>query len=195
MVSIAGALVINIGTLSAHWVEAMKLAMKKSRRSRQADHSRPGGSRRDALPQQGADGAARKLPPPTIIRGNGSEILALAGASIQTKGVDSTADSMDSIGAAQALSSRFGSVVSVSGAVDVIVHGNRTGWVSNGVPLMTKVTGMGLLGNPLSQVHLQPFAAIRFEAAVFGSRHDGCLRRVGLPEREVARFVPDRVFG
>ncbi len=164
MVSIAGALVINIGTLSAHWVEAMKLAMKKAAELGKPVILDPVGA--GATPYRNKVlTELLETAPPTIIRGNASEILALAGANVQTKGVDSTADSMDSIGAAQALSARFGSVVSVSGAVDVIVRGGCTGWVSNGVPLMTRVTGMGCTASAIAGA----FAAVcqdPFEAAV-----------------------------
>lgn len=164
MVSIAGALVVNIGTLSPLWVEGMQRAMAKAAQTGKPIVLDPVGA--GATPyRNNVLTALLETAPPAIIRGNGSEILALAGASIQTKGVDSTADSTDSIGAARALSERFGSVVSVSGAVDVIVHGNRTAWISNGVPLMTKVTGMGCSASALAGA----FAAVvtdPFEAAV-----------------------------
>jgi hydroxyethylthiazole kinase len=164
MVTIAGALVINIGTLSPHWVDAMKLAMKKA-----AELGKP-----IILDPVGAGATSYRnnvltelleTASPTIIRGNASEILALAGANIQTKGVDSTASSTDSIEAARALSIRFGSVVSVSGATDVVVKGDQTAYVSNGVGLMTKVTGMGCSASAIAGA----FAAIcddPFEAAI-----------------------------
>lgn len=142
MVSIAGALVVNIGTLSPQWVSSMKLAMKKA-----AELNKP-----IILDPVGA-GATQyrntvltellEIASPAIIRGNASEILALAGAAAQTKGVDSTASSMDSLEAAKALSKKYGSVVSVSGATDVIVSGDKVAYVDNGVALMTRITGMG----------------------------------------------------
>jgi hydroxyethylthiazole kinase len=164
MVSIAGALVVNIGTLSAPWVAGMKLAIRKA-----AELNKP-----IVLDPVGA-GATKyrnrsltellEIAPPTIIRGNGSEILALAGSNIQTKGVDSTASSTDSIDAARALSVQFGCVVSVSGATDVIVKGDRTAYISNGVALMTKVTGMGCSASAIAGAFAAS-AADPFEAAV-----------------------------
>ncbi|MCE7039951.1 hydroxyethylthiazole kinase [Dyadobacter sp. CY312] len=142
MVSIAGALVVNIGTLSPQWVSSMKLAMKKA-----ADLNKP-----IILDPVGAGATPYRntvltelldIASPAIIRGNASEILALAGAAVQTKGVDSTTSSIDSLEAAKALSERYGSVVSVSGATDVIVSGDKVAYVDNGVPLMTRITGMG----------------------------------------------------
>lgn len=164
MAAIAGALVVNIGTLSPQWVEGMKLAMKKAAALGKPIVLDPVGAgatpyRNRVLTELLATAS------PTIIRGNGSEILALAGLNVQTRGVDSTTDSAGSLDAARALSSRYGAVVSVSGAVDVIVHGERTAWVSNGVPLMTRVTGMGCSASAIAGA----FAAVcddPFDAAV-----------------------------
>jgi hydroxyethylthiazole kinase len=184
MVSIAGALVINIGTLSPYWVEGMKLAMKKAAELGKPIILDPVGA--GATPYRNKVlTELLETAPPTIIRGNGSEILALAGANVQTKGVDSTTDSVDSIGAAQALSARFGSVVSVSGAVDVIVHGGRTGWVSNGVPLMTKVTGMGCAASAIAGAFAavcgDPFEAAVSAAATMGVCGELAYRNAKLP--------------
>ncbi|WP_353721674.1 hydroxyethylthiazole kinase [Dyadobacter sp. 676] len=171
MVAIAGSLVVNIGTLSPPWVQGMKLAMKKAAELGKPIILDPVGAGATPYRNKVLRGLLETAPP-TIIRGNGSEILALAGAGIQTKGVDSTAESTDSIGAAHAMSARFGSVVSVSGAVDVIVHGNRTGWISNGVPLMTKVTGMGCsasaIAGAFASVCGDPFEAAVSAAATMG---------------------------
>jgi hydroxyethylthiazole kinase len=164
MVSIAGALVVNIGTLSPKWVEGMKLAMKKA-----AELGKP-----IVLDPVGAGATPYRnqvlkellnIASPTIIRGNASEILALAGSNIKTKGVDSTANSTDSIEAAIALSKRYGSVVSVSGASDVIVSRDKIAYVENGVALMTRVTGMGCSASAIAGA----FAAIEkdsFYAAI-----------------------------
>lgn len=184
MVSIAGALVINIGTLSAHWVEAMKLAMKRAAGLGKPIILDPVGAGATPYRNQVLT-ELLETAPPTIIRGNGSEILALAGANVQTKGVDSTTDSIDSIGAAKALSARFGSVVSVSGAVDVIVQGNRTGLVSNGVPLMTKVTGMGCAASAIAGAFAaicdDPFDAAVSAAATMGVCGELAYRHAKLP--------------
>ncbi|MCF0073378.1 hydroxyethylthiazole kinase [Dyadobacter sp. CY261] len=184
MVSIADALVVNIGTLSLQWVEGMKLAMKKAAQLGKPIILDPVGA--GATPYRNSVLAELlETASPTIIRGNGSEILALAGASVQTKGVDSTADSTDSIGAARVLSKRFGAVVSVSGAVDVIVHGSRIGWVSNGVPLMTKVTGMGCsasaLAGAFAAVCPDPFEAAVSAAATMGVCGELAFRNAKLP--------------
>jgi hydroxyethylthiazole kinase len=80
---------------------------------------------------------------PTVIRGNASEILALAGAVDGGKGVDSTADSGVALPAARELAARSGAVVAISGAVDYVTDGARVMAVPGGHALMTKVTGVG----------------------------------------------------
>jgi len=164
MVAIAGALVVNIGTLSPPWVAGMKLAIKRAAELHKPIILDPVGAgatpyRNEVLKELLA------IASPTIIRGNASEIMALAGTNIQTKGVDSTAASMDSLEAAKALSRKYGCIVSVSGATDLIVSGERIAYVENGVPLMTRITGMGCSASAIAGA----FAAVQadaFEAAV-----------------------------
>ncbi|CAG5003589.1 Hydroxyethylthiazole kinase [Dyadobacter sp. CECT 9275] len=164
MVSIAGALVVNIGTLSPVWVDGMKLAMKKAAELGKPIVIDPVGAGatpyRDQVLQQLLEVAS-----PAIIRGNASEIMSMAGSHIRTKGVDSTALSTDGLSAARALSHQYDCVVSVSGATDVIVRGNETAYVKNGIPLMTRITGMGCSASAIAGA----FAAIQpdfFDAAV-----------------------------
>ena len=164
MVSIAGALVVNIGTLSPQWVEGMKKAIVAAKKLGKPIILDPVGA--GATPYRNSVlSELLNTASPTLIRGNGSEILALAGANIQTKGVDSTANSTDSLQAAKLLSEQFGCVVSVSGATDVIVSGDKVAYIENGVPLMTRVTGMGCSASAIAGA----FCAIQsdaFDAAV-----------------------------
>ncbi|AOP35894.1 hydroxyethylthiazole kinase [Leptospira tipperaryensis] len=80
---------------------------------------------------------------PTVIRGNASEILALAGTVGGGKGVDSTAHSSAALPFAKELSEKTGAIVAVSGEIDYITNGKDTIAVPGGHPLMTKVTGVG----------------------------------------------------
>lgn len=81
---------------------------------------------------------------PRIIRGNASEILALAGVGAGGRGVDATDDPLAALQAARQLAASFSSTVAVSGAVDLMVgpDGDAVG-VENGHPLLTRVTGGG----------------------------------------------------
>jgi hydroxyethylthiazole kinase len=160
MVGLARALVLNIGTLSAPWVEAMVRAGRRAVARGIPVIFDPVGV---GATQYRTSTATRLLATvaPTIVRGNASEIRALAGEGHTTKGVDSTDMSDDALRAAQALS-RSGCVVTVSGAVDAIVHGDSVVRVANGVPLMTRVTGMGCAATAL----IGAFAAVNPSPAV-----------------------------
>lgn len=80
---------------------------------------------------------------PSIIRGNASEILALANESGGGKGADSTADSSEAIEGARRLAAQTGAVVAVSGAVDYVTDGDQLVGIPGGDVLLTKVTGTG----------------------------------------------------
>jgi hydroxyethylthiazole kinase len=80
---------------------------------------------------------------PDIIRGNASEIIAVAGAAGKTKGVDSMAGSEEALPYAWELAAKTGSVVAVSGEVDYITDGIKTAAIPGGHIIMTKITGMG----------------------------------------------------
>ena len=80
---------------------------------------------------------------PTVIRGNASEILALAGAASSGRGVDTGVGSSAAIDAARELAERTGAVVAVSGESDYITDGRNLVAVSGGHPIMTRVTATG----------------------------------------------------
>ena len=78
-----------------------------------------------------------------IIRGNASEIIALAGEASQTKGVDALDSSDTALAAAQALVAQYHANVVISGEVDYVVTASQTISLSNGHHMMPYVTGMG----------------------------------------------------
>ena len=81
---------------------------------------------------------------PSIIRGNASEIMALAGSSVcRTRGVDSVVGSEMALDSARELASDAGCVVVVSGSTDYITDGRQVLTVENGSPLMRRVSGTG----------------------------------------------------
>lgn len=81
---------------------------------------------------------------PTVIRGNGSEIMSTAGAAIRTRGVDSSAAADDALGAARELVQRTRGTVCVSGATDHVIDAQgRWSRLANGHPWMTRITGIG----------------------------------------------------
>jgi hydroxyethylthiazole kinase len=80
---------------------------------------------------------------PDVVRGNASEILAVAGAGVGGRGVDTTDDAESAAETAATLARRTGGVVAVSGPVDVITDGRDIVRVRNGHPHLTRMTGGG----------------------------------------------------
>jgi hydroxyethylthiazole kinase len=80
---------------------------------------------------------------PTVVRGNPSEVLSLAGATGTARGVDSAADAASALPVAVELARREGTTVAVSGPVDYVTDGESLLEVRNGHPLMARVTGVG----------------------------------------------------
>ncbi|WP_166390540.1 hydroxyethylthiazole kinase [Nocardioides ochotonae] len=80
---------------------------------------------------------------PAIVRGNASEVAALAGRVGGASGVDSTLASSAVLDVIAELAVRLGAVVAVSGETDYISDGTRTVAVPGGSPLMPRVTGTG----------------------------------------------------
>ena len=157
MANIAGALVLNIGTLEPDWIEAMKIAHTRA-------HARgipvvldPVGAgatpyRNQALSELIANAS------PSIIRGNASEIMSVAGLATATRGVDSSVGSNQALDSAQILAQKINGVVCVSGETDYVLDAQgRAAHLSNGHVWMTKVTGVGCSASAM----IGAFAAVQ----------------------------------
>lgn len=139
--ALAQALTVNIGTTSPEWAASMEVAAGVMNASARPWVFDPVGVGATRLRRE--IGARLVALGPSVIRGNASEILALAGLSGAARGVDA-GDSVDAaMAAATELARRTGGVVAVSGAVDYVTDGMRGYRVANGHPLMTRVTGLG----------------------------------------------------
>lgn len=115
--------------------------------------------------------------PPAMIRGNASEIIALAGAEgALCRGVESAADSAAALPAAKALALKTGASVLVTGETDYITDGRRTVTCKNGHELMTRVTGVGCSMGALCAACLavadNAFDAAYASAAILGLAGD-----------------------
>jgi len=149
MATIASALVINIGTLSAHWIEAMKIAIQTAGLRKIPIVIDPVGAGATKFRTE----TVKKLfaiTNPTVIRGNASEIMALVDTDIQTKGVDSSQSSDSALIAALSLANQYKCIVVVSGVTDIITDGNKTIYIENGDLMMPKVTGLGCTASALT---------------------------------------------
>jgi len=148
MLDIAGALVVNIGTLSDPWIRAMKLAIEKAGRKNIPMVFDPVGAGATGL-RNNAIHVLFPSGPPTIIRGNASEINAAAASAATTRGVDSTESSESALDSAKRLADTYGSTVCISGAVDYILNGEKTVKIHNGHTLMPKITALGCTATAL----------------------------------------------
>ncbi|ABM27920.1 hydroxyethylthiazole kinase [Nitratidesulfovibrio vulgaris] len=166
MAGIASALVLNIGTLTKPWVESMMLAGMAARERRLPVVLDPVGAGASSLRTTTALEILEKVRP-AVVRGNGSEILALAGAAGDTRGVDSARTAHEAVDGARALARRYGAVVVVSGAEDVVTDGDALWLVRGGSPLMPRVTGMGCTATVLVAAHVAVAADV-LEGAVTG---------------------------
>ncbi|KVD74266.1 hydroxyethylthiazole kinase [Burkholderia sp. ABCPW 14] len=80
---------------------------------------------------------------PTVIRGNASELIALAGGAAAGKGVDTTASSENALAFIGDLARRSGAIVAVSGPTDYVTDGVDTLAIAGGDARLTRVTGAG----------------------------------------------------
>lgn len=142
MMNICQALVINIGTLDEYWANSMLLAAQHANKLGKPWVLDPVGA--GATPYRDEVLAELLQLNPTIIRGNASEIMALANHNTtSTKGVDSSAESNEAVAAAKFLVENYESVVCISGATDIILNKEQEIYLTNGHELMAKITGMG----------------------------------------------------
>ncbi|MGI9526371.1 MAG: hydroxyethylthiazole kinase [Weeksellaceae bacterium] len=142
IVSISSSLVINMGTLSKPWVDAMLLTVKKAKKLNIPFVFDPVGVGASFYRITSAQDIIASAVP-LVIRGNASEIAALAQVSNTTKGVDSTIAANDALSAAQELSKNLNNTIVISGETDYVVTQDKVTEIKGGDDLMSKVTGMG----------------------------------------------------
>lgn len=164
MALIAGALVINIGTLDAEWVQSMLIAGKSKRAAGGVVILDPVGVGATTYRTETAWKIIEECRP-DVIRGNASEIMALLNADVKSKGVDSSCSSDAAFDSAKMLAERTGAVVVVSGEVDYVTDGTRVETLRNGSSMMPSVTAMGCTASSM----IGAFAAVNsdvFEASL-----------------------------
>src|SRR5512146_960606 len=144
MVAAAGALVLNIGTLTPEQVESMLIA---GRRANELDIPivlDPVGAGATQLRTESARRLLSDLKI-SIIRGNLAELATLAGFAAKITGVDSHETETSPEAVARTLAQKNSSVAAITGAVDVVSDGTRLARISNGHPIMGRVTGTGCM--------------------------------------------------
>jgi hydroxyethylthiazole kinase len=142
MVAFAGALVLNIGTLTDDWIASMVKAGIKASAMGTPIILDPVGSGATPLRTNSAKQIIDRAKV-SVIRGNASEILSLRHADSQTKGVDAVHSVDEAADTAKILAEELQTTLAITGPVDLITDGQRVVRVSNGHALMGYVTGTG----------------------------------------------------
>jgi hydroxyethylthiazole kinase len=172
MAAIAGALVLNIGTLSPHWVEAMLLAGRVAN-----DHGTP-----VVLDPVGAGATTYRTETAkrildaidvTVLRGNAAEVATLVGVDAEVRGVESIAGGGDPADLARQAARQLGVVASVTGPVDHVSDGETVIAIANGHPMLAAITGTGCISSALTGCFLAvnreaPLAAAAEALVAFG---------------------------
>jgi len=172
MVGLAGALVLNIGTLSPQWVEAMIAAGKAANAGGipvVLDPVGAGATRyrtettRRILSEVGV----------TVLRGNQGEVATLVGAAAEVRGVESIGAAGDAADLARTAALNLGLIASVTGVVDHVSDGTRVLAVANGHELLATVTGTGCMSSAVTGCFLaakrdEPLEAAAEALAAFG---------------------------
>lgn len=170
MVRLAGALVLNPGTLSPDWVEAMVLAGQEARSLGTPVVLDPVGAGATSLRTEANLRLIREVRP-TIVRGNAGEIAALIGAGGVVKGVESMGGPEDLGALARDAAQAWGCTVAVTGAVDYVSDGTRLATVENGSPWLRTLTGTGCTATTV----VAAFAAVEEDALVAAAGGLACL--------------------
>jgi hydroxyethylthiazole kinase len=172
MARLASSLVLNIGTLSSHWVEAMLLAGGAASAREIPVVLDPVGagatSFRTATARRILDIVAV-----TVVRGNAGEVATLVGVDAEVRGVESIGSGMPAAELAREAARRLGVVASVTGPVDHVSDGERVLAVANGHELLATVTGTGCMSSALTGCFLagkssEPLEAAAEALAAFG---------------------------
>jgi hydroxyethylthiazole kinase len=149
MVGLAGALVLNIGTLSPHWVEAMLAAGRAANERDVPVVLDPVGA---GATRYRTETARRILAEVEIavLRGNAGEVATLVGVAAEVRGVESIGAGGDPAELARESARSLGVVAAVTGPVDHVSDGERVLAVANGHPLLAAITGTGCMASAVT---------------------------------------------
>jgi hydroxyethylthiazole kinase len=171
MVGLAGALVLNIGTLSEDWVDAMLLAGAEANARGVPVVLDPVGAGATTYRTETAKRILDTLDV-AVLRGNAGEIATLLGVEAEVRGVESVGGAGDPAELARDAARALGVVVSVTGPVDHVSDGERAAAVANGHELLAAITGTGCMSTALTGCFLagkdDPFEAAVEALVAFG---------------------------
>jgi hydroxyethylthiazole kinase len=185
MTRIASSLVLNIGTLSEHWVEAMLLAGGAASARGIPVVLDPVGVGATTYRTETAK-RMLDLVDVTVLRGNAGEVATLVGADAEVRGVESISTGMEPAELAREAARRLGVIASVTGPVDHVSDGERVLAVSNGHELLSTVTGTGCMSSAMTGCFLagkpaEPLEAAAEALAAFGVAAEDAAASAGGP--------------
>ncbi len=171
MVGLAGALVLNIGTLEPQWVESMLLAGAAANARGVPVVLDPVGAGATSYRTETAKRLLDTLDV-AVLRGNAGEIATLVGVAAEVRGVESVGGGGDPAELARAAARTLGVVASVTGVVDHVSDGERSAAISNGHELLASITGTGCMSSAMTGCFLtgkdDPFEAAVEALVAFG---------------------------
>jgi hydroxyethylthiazole kinase len=181
MVTCAGALVLNIGTLNKGQIESMLLAGGMANDRQIPVILDPVGAGATWFRTKSAQRLLDELKI-TILKGNAGEIGILAGAEAHVKGVDSHGVTGDLEKIARNFAKRAGMTVVVSGATDIVTDGNRILLVENGHPMMGGISGTGCMAASV----IGAFASVTDDPVIASA---AALAAFGIAGEKAARYA------
>ncbi|HUH14256.1 MAG TPA: hydroxyethylthiazole kinase [Gaiellaceae bacterium] len=149
MVGLAGALVLNIGTLSEDWVEAMLLAGAAANERGVPVVFDPVGVGATGYRTRTAKRILDEVDV-AVLRGNPGEVATLVGVEAEVRGVESVGGGGDPAALARDAARTLGVVASVTGPVDHVSDGERSAAIANGHELLAAITGTGCMSTALT---------------------------------------------
>jgi len=185
MAAIAGALVLNIGTLSPSWVEAMLLAGRTANAHGVPVVLDPVGAGATRYRTETAKRILSEVDV-SVLRGNAGEVATLVGIDAEVRGVESIGAGSDPRELALTAGRTLGVVASVTGAVDHVSDGTTVLAIANGDPLLATVTGTGCMSSAITGCFLavdreRPLEAAAAALVAFGVAGEDAAREAAGP--------------
>jgi len=179
MVGAAGALVLNPGTLTPEWVEAMLIAGRRANELGTPIVYDPVGVGATKLRNETGQKFLDNLRL-AVVRGNSGEVGALAGAGGIVKGVESVEGVKDPVAVAKNFAEKHHTVVAITGKRDIISDGTRVLGVDNGHLMLKTITGTGCMATTM----IAAFCAVEKDYLVAATAALACY---GLAAQRAAR--------
>jgi hydroxyethylthiazole kinase len=149
MVGIAGALVLNIGTLSPHWVDAMLAAGRAANTRGIPVVLDPVGAGATRYRTETAKRILDEVDV-TVVRGNAGEVATLVGVQAEVRGVESIDAGADAAELARHAARTLDTIAAITGAIDHVSNGDSTYAIANGDPLLATITGTGCMSSAMT---------------------------------------------